>query len=608
MIKADILPIEYELNYLDEIGEKKFIEKVKRSSLKEIGKVNYRNNIKSISTSKPFVNIGFDTEDDSKGNVHLLIYYVNKKYYVFDNKFKALYWLLFSDFNYDVIVWCVNTEYDLNNLVYPFNYIIDRLYAKSRFILGKPFFTNRIKFYDLMNFYTGSARDIGKLHGLKKHEFDFKRKYDKYDKLIISQKEINYCKQDTKIAQVAGEFITNKYKEFDIRQSATAPSCSLQIYAKHYSPINLFSYNKNNYILKKDDLKTLQDSYCGGRVEAFFIGKYKGNNIKYYDINSLYPYVMKNYLYPNPFSPVKVFKSKNINNGVIDCLIDIPVDNYIGLLPVRYDRLTFPVGNVRGVFTLPEIINAENNGCRILKVFKSIEYANVVDLFSEYIDDFYEKRLKSKTKADNNFNKLTMNSLYGKFAERNIIIHYKHISENTEPYKQIINDYAVIEESLPAFHNNVVIASYVTSYARYELYKYLRYIYDNGGILLYCDTDSVIYDGKFDLPVGKNLGQMKLEDKLKWINILGNKMYCYENKSGDLHHVFKGVPKHLQKDMFEKGVVYYKKPIRYMESKRRKNKNYIPNYWIDFEKKHLTKYKKRNILKSGFTEPITIGL
>ena len=42
----------------------------------------------------------------------------------------------------------------------------------------------------------------------------------------------------------------------------------------------------------------------------------------------------------------------------------------------------------------------------------------------------------------------------------------------------------------PALNTNVMIASYVTTHARLELYSYLGQLKDRA---LYCDRDSVIY-------------------------------------------------------------------------------------------------------------------
>ena len=60
----------------------------------------------------------------------------------------------------------------------------------------------------------------------------------------------------------------------------------------------------------------------------------------------------------------------------------------------------------------------------------------------------------------------------------------------------------------PALNSNVIIASYVTTHARLELYSYLEQLKDRA---LYCDTDSVIYRhivGEYDPPLREFVGGM----------------------------------------------------------------------------------------------------
>jgi len=187
LIKMDISKIDDYINFIDMIGEHRFKNKIKNES--NLDEIKAKKPYKSVYKSKPLTCLGFDTEDDSKGNPHLFIFHDGKKPFVFFDKVKAMFWLITSDFKNDVIVWCVNTEYDLNNLSYPYNFVFDRLYTKSRLILAKPFFTNSVKFYDLINFYSLSAKKVGELFGIKKLDFNFKRKRDKKGKLIITKKE-----------------------------------------------------------------------------------------------------------------------------------------------------------------------------------------------------------------------------------------------------------------------------------------------------------------------------------------------------------------------------------------------------------------------------------
>ena len=68
-----------------------------------------------------------------------------------------------------------------------------------------------------------------------------------------------------------------------------------------------------------------------------------------------------------------------------------------------------------------------------------------------------------------------------------------------------------VEEVIPSNKTNIFIASFTTSWARLELYKYLQLLKEQ---VLYFDTDSIIYLWRNGLPeveTGPFLGQMKDE-------------------------------------------------------------------------------------------------
>ena len=156
-----------------------------------------------------------------------------------------------------------------------------------------------------------------------------------------------------------------------------------------------------------------------------------------------------------------------------------------------------------------------------------------------------------------------MNSLYGKFGERMRVKWYRHLSENDNPFANVIGDYAeVVEEILPA-HSNVIIAAYVTAYARITLFEAMVQVLEAGGEILYCDTDSLIFRGKNVLTMGDKLGQWKKEADIVSIEIRGNKYYRYTVKNGEKRFVCKGVPRDLQALMIRDRQVQWKKPIRF---------------------------------------------
>jgi hypothetical protein len=554
---------------------------------------------------KSLINIGFDTEDNSKGHVHLLCFYDGKFYYEFFDKDIALYFLIFAQFPFDMsIVWCVNTEYDINNLHWGDDrkFLIDRMYNKSNFIMGRLRHNPRVRFYDVMNYYSLSAAKVGELYGLKKRDFDFNkhRKFRADGTVVVSKKEILYCRGDTKIAQRAGCHITGMFDGYEITQTATIASAAIQIYLKRFDPTEgLGGVALSRYMVDQDDV---YNSYYGGRVECFHYGKISGR-LRYYDINSLYPHVMKKYLYPDPMSPANKRRTADIDNGVVYCRVRVPLSMYLPPLPVRHaGKLMFPVGTFDGVWCVDELNNAVNWGVKIIKVYRAYEWKNVIDLFSEYVDHFYKLRQRSRRKADNYFYKVIMNSLYGKFAEKRRSTVYVPL-EQGGVFDPIVYDMA--QQTVEYFprHNNVVISSYVTAYGRIELYNLMQKILDNNGKLLYCDTDSVIYKGGKLLQDSKQLGGVKKEADIKKAEFLGAKYYRYWDTAGNEFDICKGVPKAYQGQMFEKGEATYMKPIRYREALRRKLQ---ANVWVQFTKHAKADYDKRVVLSNGLTRPIVL--
>ena len=87
----------------------------------------------------------------------------------------------------------------------------------------------------------------------------------------------------------------------------------------------------------------------------------------------------------------------------------------------------------------------------------------------------------------------------------------------------------------PALNTNVVIAAYITTHARLELFGYLEKL---GTRALYCDTDSVIYnhvDGMYNPPLSEFVGGMTDEldgSHIKEYVSNGPKNYAYRTADG----------------------------------------------------------------------------
>jgi hypothetical protein len=78
----------------------------------------------------------------------------------------------------------------------------------------------------------------------------------------------------------------------DILDKMTLSSLAMSIFRMRYYDSNAFPIHIPNH--NEDTL--IRKGYYGGHVDTYIP---YGENIYYYDVNSLYPYVMKNYPMPS---------------------------------------------------------------------------------------------------------------------------------------------------------------------------------------------------------------------------------------------------------------------------------------------------------------------
>ncbi|HBH1802306.1 TPA: hypothetical protein KRM58_003526 [Clostridioides difficile] len=308
--------------------------------------------------------------------------------------------------------------------------------------------------------------------------------------------------------------------------------------------------------------------YYGGRTEVF---KPWINEGFHYDVNSLYPYVMKNFSYPVGFPNYKTgdealkfyryWKKTQIGGGFIHCKIDVPENLYIPPLPYKDDtgKLLFPTGKLEGVWTLEEIKVAEKVGCTIEKVEQLVYFQKMESVFKNYIEYFEEVKNTSKG-AKRNFAKLMLNTLYGKFGMirvRNTYLNYSDIA--VEELKEKQEQYVIHEHTNNLMNVKFIetlfrskaqyiqpqISAYVTSYARILLYEALLKQQENGEVA-YCDTDSIACTTKMDetLVDDKEFGKWKLESNIEKAIFLQPKFYSEKNSDGETIRA-KGIPKEI---------------------------------------------------------------
>ncbi len=283
--------------------------------------------------------------------------------------------------------------------------------------------------------------------------------------------------------------------------------------------------------------------YYGGRCQAFETGIIKGR-FKVFDVNSMYPGVMKNYQHPvgRFYASSSRGLSKTgdaIGFGKRPYFARIIANNR-GALPMRckneagIESLNFEIPNGEFFATSHEI--------RVALKYKLIDILEVKELlipaqtinFADFVDKFYAERQEAKKqgdKANDIFSKLILNSAYGRMAINPINFFDWHIAyfggeipEGFQPYENrgdlwIYRKPATIT---PQSFHDVAVAASITGAARATLLEALALAKRP----LYCDTDSIICE-KFAGDIDPSrLGAWKEEAELTSIAIAGKKLYA----------------------------------------------------------------------------------
>ncbi len=407
-----------------------------------------------------------------------------------------------------------------------------------------------------------------------------------------------YLKNDCiGLYQVIEKFKNNpKVKEAGI--TTTIASQAMKIWRTTLkNPIKGTSQKIQNFV---------RGGYVGGRVEIF---KMRGENLNGYDVNSLYPSCMFNSRIPTEYAR----PSRNIGEaiGFFDVTVKCP-GLYIPLLPLKMEKkLIFPNGNFRGVFFSEELKLAIEHGYTIEKIHEGHEFYESKDLFSEYIDFFNRLKTDSKDEGARLIAKLMMNSLYGKFGQREKkvtlkthggeknydIFHSLELFEKTNLI-QVTNEYR-------SGHMLVHIAAAITSYARMHMAK-LAYL-PHGEECYYTDTDSVFTTKQY--PTGPELGSLKLEYESVKGNFKNPKAYMLLKHDKIIASKIKGFSqnfiKSLSENEFEAGIFKENKNSACtLKRSLISNGNYLSV--VGVTKQLRSEYNKRRVLKSGDTEPWVI--
>jgi len=443
----------------------------------------------------------------------------------------------FSDKNKDILLFAHNTQFDFKMLD-GFNQLLTRdwelisQYVKNKtfiLIFKKEKYTLHI--WDTTNYAPEKLESIGESVGFSKLKVDFDN---------VSDKDLEiYCKRDT---EIIFQFIKKLVDFLDAndlsRLKATAGSLSFNSFRHKFYNSDIFKIFIHNWTRA---IRLERESYRGGITDVFKVGESTEELVKL-DINSMYPWTMKNKELPTKLlgwfheskhtnkKLLEIYeKSKEHGYGIIiKATIELSKENAYILNKFKGKSL-FVYGEFKISLCTPEIQFVEEYG-RIITIHQISVY-KTEKIFEKFVDFFYNLRIKAKeenNQIDNKFCKLMLNTQYGKWGQREI--KYEQLDEDSEFLKwyqdiiklkiekikqknpdftfdkqmaylgsiegegelYVVNHklYLLKHTSKNAYDSFVAIASFITSYSRMLLIKYLLNAEREN--VYYCDTDSLV--------------------------------------------------------------------------------------------------------------------
>ncbi len=487
---------------------------------------------------KPTV-AGFDSET-FRGNIKLITCVNNEgSYYLI-----PLYPIEVVDFIYshakDWNFW-YNIKFDFSAILKPFvnnenglivregknipigNYTIS--YAQGKFFKiaklnknpkkkhTKPkYFFDIAQFYRLVG-YSPTLENVAQVflgEGKNDRELDIDRKaigeiegyFEKHKDKIIK-----YGIQDSQLTYELGVLFRDSLYEFlkaypkMLSSSASISKAYLTLHHKDqsYSYFKLLQKYKN-----KEEIHTLiMNCYHGGIFHLYKLGKIQGIEI---DMNSAYPYAITQLYDINGATIEEINEYKKIKQedyGFYEVMIKYDSKYPIPLrIILNGEQIIYPNSNIyiKTYLTQIEIDFLLNEGYDI-KVNKGVivhtsgkkpflDYQELYDLKNEY--RIKEKELMKTDKQE--------------------ALHYKILSDRV---KYVLNaSYGCFAESKEGFTewSNFIYASYITAYARLNIYKALKTLRENNAVPVAIMTDAIVYEGNYEWKNSDKLGDFKVAE------------------------------------------------------------------------------------------------
>jgi len=289
-------------------------------------------------------------------------------------------------------------------------------------------------------------------------------------------------------------------------------------------------------------------AYYGGRSETFKLGLLP--QVHMADISSAYPAAMAETPMPVPstliYRECSGIKSlPEYGEGVAEVTVIVP-PMYVPPLPhtKRGERL-YPIGRIRGTWTLLDLRYAVSIGCEVTAVHQILYSTELCYPFSQFVDTLWilRKEYERQNDARALVAKTLHNALYGRLGcreetEREIIgdIPFPYDSAKDKPGTSIVTEgehfmrRRVTKFRFTGESVNVLWAAQITAAVRVKLHTQMLALVD---ALVYCGTDMVL--SLKPIPgLGDNLGQWGDEGIYEQALIVGPGEYAVQARKEDM--------------------------------------------------------------------------
>ena len=423
---------------------------------------------------------------------------------------------------------------------------------------------------DNLNF-VGIVPDIKFFKNITESQYkEYKSKFD--NNWSLKCEAIKYCELDCKsLFEAISKFAEKTFNLFKVNTSTTPtlPSVAMKTYRTSSIPEGIKIAKIGGKMFDH-----IHNAFYGGHVDMYIPTNPIGTKVYGYDVNSLYPHVMKYFKYPYQFIAHFYGDISNMKQyfdlyhkcvGFYKVNLTTPTNILHPILPKKVNNTTvYGIGSWTDWYYSEELKNAAKLGY----TFEILEgyLFKTADLFSNYIDTMYHMKETSEKDTPNYLiPKMLQNSLFGKFSMKRELINYSVIDKyrvdnfiDSIGFDNFINHVDIGNQSLVSYrlqyqnelNINIAIGAAVTANARIYMSQFFN---DPNLIVYYTDTDSAFVNKPLPdhLVDPKRLGAFKLEHVLDKFVALGPKVYGGIDTNGIEFTKIKGLKSKLTFNQLE---------------------------------------------------------